>query len=461
MAQIVLPYKGWEPRPDQMPLWAYLERGGTRADVVAHRRWGKDEMCLHRGAVASQQRVGTYWHMLPEAAQARKAIWDAVNPRTNRRRIDEAFPIEIRATTRESDMFIRFKNGSTWQVLGSDNYNSFVGSPPIGVTFSEWSLADPSAWSYVRPILLENGGWAMFIWTPRGRNHATRAFDAREKDHDWFTMKMPATHTPVFTEEQLSRELKEMTDELGSEQEALAKYGQEYLVEFDVPVPGSYYGDQMRKLIEAGHVGDYPYDPAYPVYTSWDLGIDDYTAITFWQQITSKRVHVVDYFEANNLGLDDIVDEAFGGKFRWKWNMHYLPHDVKVRELGNRGRTRKVTLEGLGIKPIRPGVPRDPEERVNAVRRLLPFVYFNENTTGVLVDHLLQYKKKWSKTLNQYVGPLKDGNDHAADSVGEFAMNSRGIYIPKKEEPKDPDDRWARLFKASRSNGNGSNWKTV
>src|SRR6185312_8507339 len=135
-----------------------------------------------RAACSAFERVGTYWHMLPEASQARKAIWDAINPHTGRRRIDEAFPRELRQATREQDMLIRFVNGSTWQVVGSDNYNSLVGSPPVGVVFSEWSLAKPDSWTYIRPILAENGGWVLKIWTPRGRNHATRSFEARELD---------------------------------------------------------------------------------------------------------------------------------------------------------------------------------------------------------------------------------------------------------------------------------------
>src|SRR4051812_37277464 len=112
-----------------MALWRYLEAGGRRADVAAHRRWGKDEVALHWAAVTAQSRVGAYWHLLPEASQARKAIWDAVNPHSGRRRIDEAFPKALRAATRDADMLIRFANGSTWQVCGSDNYNSLVGSP--------------------------------------------------------------------------------------------------------------------------------------------------------------------------------------------------------------------------------------------------------------------------------------------------------------------------------------------
>ncbi len=128
---ITLP-NNWAPRRDQLKLWSYLERGGKRAVECAHRRWGKDDVALHWTAMAANDvghsgaigRVGTYWHMLPKANQARKAIWEAVNARTGKRRIDEAFPRELRSDTRETDMFIRFKNGSTFQIIGSDRYDA-------------------------------------------------------------------------------------------------------------------------------------------------------------------------------------------------------------------------------------------------------------------------------------------------------------------------------------------------
>ena len=133
--------------------------------------------------------------MLPEASQARKAVWDAVNPHTGQRRINEAFPRELRESTRETDMAIRFKSGSLWQLVGSDNFNSLVGSPPIGVVFSEFALADPQRWGYLRPILAENGGWALFITTPRGRNHAATFYEAAHQDPTWFSEQLPATDT--------------------------------------------------------------------------------------------------------------------------------------------------------------------------------------------------------------------------------------------------------------------------
>ncbi|OYW94232.1 MAG: hypothetical protein B7Z13_05180, partial [Caulobacterales bacterium 32-67-6] len=263
--EIELP-AGWRPRPYQTALWRYLEDGGLRADVAAHRRWGKDDVALNWAAVSAIQKPGVYWHLLPEAAQARKAIWEAVNPHTGRRRIDEAFPLAIRSSTREGDMSIRLANGAVWQVLGSDNYDSLMGAPPVGVVFSEWALAKPEAWTYIRPILAENGGWALFLWTPRGRNHAVRAFEARARDRAWFTQRSPATETGVFTPAQLARERAELVAETGSKEEGEARFASEYLVDFDAAAPGAYYASLLGEAQSAGRVGRVPHDPALAVH---------------------------------------------------------------------------------------------------------------------------------------------------------------------------------------------------
>jgi phage terminase large subunit len=443
-------------------MWAYLENGGKRCDVVAHRRWGKDDVSLHWAAIATHQRVGVYWHMLPEAAQARKAIWDAVNPRTGKRRIDEAFPKELRATTRDQDMLIRFKNGSTWQVLGSDNYNSFVGSPPIGVVFSEWSLARPNGWNYVRPILLENGGWAVFIWTPRGRNHATRAFEARERDPSWFTARIPATHTPVFTAEQLEAEKQELISEAGSVAEGTALFNTEYMVDFDAPVPGSYYGEQIQTAITAGRVSEVLWTPGIKVDTMWDLGIDDYTAIWFSQRISQTRINYLKFYETSDLGLDEIVKEAFKSDrltLKFQFGMHYLPHDVRVRELGAGGRSRLQTLHALGIRPIRAGIARDPEERVNAVRRLLPYSWFDAEGCQAGVDHLKQYRKRWNQSLGVFTGPLHDEHSHAADAIGEGAVNMK-LPTDKQKQDEPPKTGYTTGQKSMFAGG-VPNWKVA
>ena len=238
-AEVTLPAHGWLPRDYQRPAWAALEAGCTRLALAWHRRAGKDDLSLHWAAKSAMQlRVGGYWHMLPMANQARKAIWDAVNPRTGRRRIDDAFPSEIRDSTREQDMFIRFKNGSTWQVVGSDNYNALVGSPPVGVVFSEYALADPAAWAFLRPILAENGGWAIFISTPRGRNHFARLVDFARGDARWFGQVLTVEDSGSISLEVINSERRELRAERG-EKEAKSIIAQEYYCDFDAArLPG-------------------------------------------------------------------------------------------------------------------------------------------------------------------------------------------------------------------------------
>ena len=196
--QISLP-NGWKPRGYQKNAWRYLEGGGKHCELVWARRHGKDDLSLHWTAVSAFQKVGNYWHMLPKANQARKALWEAVNPHSGKRRIDEAFPKELRASVNDHEMMIRFINGSTWQVVGSDNFDSLVGSPPIGLVFSEWALCDPSSWAYLMPVVEENGGWVIFNTTPRGRNHAFRSVREAMKTEGQFGEILSAESTNVLS----------------------------------------------------------------------------------------------------------------------------------------------------------------------------------------------------------------------------------------------------------------------
>jgi hypothetical protein len=328
-------------------------------------------------------------------------------------------------------MMIHLKKGSTWQVVGSDNFNSLMGSPPIGVVFSEWSLAKPEAWSFIRPILAENGGWALFLWTPRGRGHATRAFESRRlRPDEWFTLRSPATETDVFTPEQLERERAEMIAELGSAEEGEARYASEYLVDFDAAAPGAYYAGLLAQAEREGRVGRVPYDPALKVDTAWDLGIDDYTAIWFFQQ-AGREVRVVDYFETSGEGLASVVRRALSER-PWQWGTHHLPHDVMVRELGT-GRSRYETLASLGLTRIAVGTAADPEERVNAARLMIPLCWFDAEQCALGLERLRGYRKRWSRSTLSWSGPLHDQASHGADAFGEFALNRRVAAAPRPE----------------------------
>lgn len=388
----------------------------------------KDDVLLHWTAVAAHRRVGTYWHLLPEAAQARKAIWDSVNSHTGRRRIDEAFPPELREVTRENEMFIRFRSGSTWQLVGSDNYDSLVGSPPIGVVFSEAALADPNAWGYIRPILLENNGWAVFISTPRGRNHLATMYEAAKDDPDWFAEILPATETGVFTTKALEVERREMAREYGPD-DGENRYLQEYMCSFQAGIPGSYYGRLMDDAEAEGRLCRVPHEPRLPVHLSYDLGIGDATAIWFFQ-LVGAETRAIRYLENSGVGIDWYVREL--DKFPYKYGEHVLPHDAEVRELGT-GKSRLEVMNSLGILRTTIIPAQRIEDGINAVRQTLPGVWFDRDNCARGIDALRSYRRNWDEKRKTFLDrPYHDWSSHSADSFRYWSLSGvRNASAPK------------------------------
>lgn len=444
--------RNWSPRVYQRPLWDYLHSGGKRACVIWHRRSGKDDVALNWTAEAAHRRVAEYWHMLPEAAQGRKVIWNAVNPHTGRRRIDQAFPIELRAKTRDDEMAIQFKNGSLWRVVGSDNYNSLMGATPAGVIFSEWALADPNAWAFLRPILMENGGWALFITTPRGPNHAKKTYDLARQEEGWFAEALPAEKTGVFTQEQLATELRELQHDYGVE-EGQALFEQEYNVSFESALVGSYYGGYLQRMVKSGRIGNIPVDRAVLVHTSWDLGISDSTAIWFIQCVGKER-RLVDYVEMSGVGLDEYarILEDKRREHGWVYGLHYFPHDIEHRELGNKGLSRVDTLKSLGIKAT--VVPQhNVNDGINAVRRMLDATWIDEKRCERGLNALRNYRREWNEKLRMFSDkPLHDWASHGSDALRTFASGFREA----KEKPKAPSVAVPRLYGSSKNRG--TNW---
>lgn len=410
----------WAPRSYQQPIWDYLKAGGKRAVAIWPRRHGKDDVALHRTAIAAHKRVGVYWHLLPQQNQARKAIWDAVNPHTGRRRIDDAFPAAIRATTREQDMMIRFKNGSTWQVIGSDNYDALVGTPPVGVVFSEWALSNPQAWSLIRPILAENGGWAMFITTPRGRNHAHRMYEMARQSDDWFAERLTANDTTVFSAETLASERAEIIAERG-EDDGDAIYQQEYMTSFSAGLPGAYYAKVIDRLEADGRITAVPYNPQAQVHTAWDLGRNDQTAIWFVQRYGTGWA-VIDYLVNTSVGIDWYVKEVRAKPYLY--GEHLMPHDAENEQLVSVTGSIADTAKGMGLEGIRI-VPRTASvaNDINEVRQTLPLCWFDKDKTEKGVDALRAYRRIWDEKLKAYRDtPLHDWASDPADAFRTFAI---------------------------------------
>lgn len=438
MAKVIRIPNGWDPRPYQMNAWKALESGKKRVILVWHRRSGKDDVGMHWAATQLLQRVGTYWHLLPEYAQARKAIWEAVDPHKGIRRIDIAFPKALRESTREDTMSIRFKNGSYWHLVGSDNYNALVGTPPVGIVASEWALADPKAWGYIRPILLENDGWALFVTTSRGRNHAAKMYEDYRDDPTWHVELLKANETGVFTEEQLASERSEYVKDFG-EEAGNALFEQEYMCSFDAPTFGAYFAAELRRMEDDGRLASIPIDRAVPVHTAWDLGYSDSTAIWFIQCVGKER-RLIDYAEASGMGFDYyaklLKDKGY------VYGDHYFPHDIAQHMIGM-DRSRMETLRSLGISAT--VVPQgDLNDGINATRRLLDSCWIDRKRCSRGLECLRQYRREWDDKGKVWKPkPLHDWASHGADSLRTFAVGFSEKYMDK--QPK----RYTRLSSGS------------
>lgn len=429
-----------------MPAWLAWERGIKRSLLVWHRRAGKDELSLQKFAVASQLRPANYWHCLPMYEQARKAIWEAVNPHSGKKRIDEAFPHEIRARTDNSSMVVEFKTGSVYRVVGSDNPDSLVGAPPLGIAFSEWAISNPSAWGLLQPILLENGGWADFITTPRGRNHVHGMLKmARERPDTWFSQVLTVDDTQQVTLEQIE-EAKAGYVSLFGEEAAEALIQQEYWCSFDAAILGAYYGKEIARARAEGRIkAELEIEEDVPVHTAWDLGVGDTMAIWFWQAVPGPRgqgqILVVDYYEAQGYGIGHYADviKQKARERKYERGVDFVPHDARVREQGSWGPDGKAKqrVEVMKEQGLNPKVVKQHkiDDGISAVRQVFHRCQFDEARTGAKgLEALTQYEREWDDDKKTFKDqPLHNWASHGSDAFRALAFGYKEVVLAEPE----------------------------
>jgi len=216
---ITVPYQ-FSPRSYQERVMKAITAGEKRAVCVWHRRSGKDKTAINIMAKEMLRRVGSYFYFFPTYAQGRKVLWEGMDkagmPFLNH------FPKEIVANKNTIEMKLTLVNGSILRIVGTDNIDSVVGTNPVGCVFSEYSLQNPVAWDYVRPILAENGGFAIFLFTPRGKNHGWRILE-QAKSEGWFSQILAYDDTWAIEKDVIAKEQKEMPQDL-FEQEYACKF---------------------------------------------------------------------------------------------------------------------------------------------------------------------------------------------------------------------------------------------
>lgn len=439
LAKIRLP-NNWTPRHYQLEAWDYLEKGGKHAELVWHRRSGKDELGLHRTAVASFERVAGYWYMLPKYNQARKAIWDAVNPHTGKKRIDEAFPHEIRKSVNNQEMKMTFLNDSVFQVVGSDNPDSLVGSPPAGIVYSEWALSNPDVRAYLRPIIMENGGWQIFNTTPRGRNHALRTLEAAKRDPKAFAQILSVRDTKIFTEDQISAELQNYIDDFG-EDYGTAKFEQEYLCSFDAANLGAILARSITVAEREGRItDDCKFDPeGADIEISCDLGRRDSATWWFWQPVVGGY-DLIDSDSGWGIDAEEWCERLNKRLSKYKrangkqaLGHFWLPHDAKAKTFAAKRSAEETFAQAFGWDKVRQVSKTSIADRVNAARVLISRVRFHATNNATALDGLRAWAYEYNDETKTFASePEHDWASHYGDGFSYGCQVMQEVAPPKK-----------------------------
>jgi hypothetical protein len=394
----------YAPRRQFVPFHQRKERF---ACIVTHRRAGKTVACiqdLQRGATSCENLRPRFAYLSPFLKQSKAVAWDYL-------RAAMAPLRQFGATVHESELRVDYPKGGQVRLYGADNPDAMRGIYLDGIVLDEYADMDPRVWSeIIRPALADRLGWAVFIGTPKGRNAFFELWRRSQAEDGWFSMMLKASETGLIAASELALAGRDLSEE---------QYAQEFECSFDAAVIGSYYGKQLLRAELDKRIGNVSYEPAAMVWTAWDLGIRDATAIWF-AQVVGREVRIIDYYEASGVDLGHYVREINARPYVYAG--HIVPHDAQARELGT-GKSRLEVLESLGLRNITLAPLHRIEDGINAVRLFVPKCWFDEQKCERGLDALKLYRSDWDDKLQVLrPGPVHDWTSHAADAFRYLAM---------------------------------------
>lgn len=397
---------------------AFHERKERWACIVAHRRAGKSVACvmdLIDHALRCTKDAGRFSYVSPTYSQSKEIAWSYL----------KRFSADVPGVEqRESDLMVNFPNGARVRLYGADTFDRLRGGYNDGLIMDEYGDIDPRAWPEVlRPSLADRKGWAVFIGTPKGHNHFYETHELAQINSDWYSVVLKASQTRILPEDELADMRQAMSED---------QFRQEMECDFDAAIRGAIYRAELAAIETSGRLCSVPYDPAVPVWTGWDLGIGDATAI-FCAQLVGREVHIIAYYEATGEPLTHYVEWLDRQPYRY--GIDLLPHDAAARELGT-GKTREELLRANGRK-VRVVPRQEVDDGINAAKMLLGRCWFDREKTARGRECLAHYRRDFNDKMGIYkASPIHDWSSHAADSFRTLAMGLRETQAKPEPTPK-------------------------
>lgn len=441
MARVITIPNGFYPRPYQLDTMKAFFLDKTRNFIdIEHRRAGKDEKWLNIMIAASQMRVGTYLHTFPVYKTAVAAIWEGIDDYG--RPFLDRFPKHLIDKVNHSKTYIKFKNGSIYRLGGADKYDSWMGTNPVFVLFSEYAIQDPQAANFFAPILLNNGGWQAYIYTPRGRNHGYHLYQRNKDNPDWFCQHLTVNDTfrnnglPVIDAQKIESERRR-----GISEEIIQ---QEYFCSFDAAIEGAYFAKSLRRARDEGRICDFQINTDWPVSTYWDLGQHDKTCIWFIQKQGAREEYAaIGYYENFNQPVNHYINKVY--EFRDRHGLtfyrHYAPHDVRKTESDNLRIIERYLRGGLRMEVVKR--IKSKQDGIEAARSIIHRCRFHETNCERGLAALNSYHGVRDDKKGIFGAPVHDWASDGSDAFMQFAQthqqlstsNGRIIYNAVNSSP--------------------------
>ena len=408
------------PRPQ---FEAFHRREQRFSCVVAHRRAGKTVACVNElvaRALLTEKADARFAYIAPLYRQAKDVAWTylkhAAQPFV-------AGPSEIR----ESELRVRLVNGNWITLYGSDNPDSLRGLYLDGAILDEFGDCRPSLWAeVVLPTLTDRQGWAVFIGTPKGRNHFWQVYERSKKDPSWFSMTLKASESGLLSPSDIAEVRSQLTEE---------QYRQEFEADFSAAVEGTYYASLIGELETSKHIRPVEgslWDPAQPVYAACDLGFSDSTAFWFWQH-RPDGIAVIDYEEDAGKPLIHYLELLVDKPYRYA--TIYLPHDARAKTLQTGRSTVEQVLDYFSDTDVHIDITPSLklQHGIDAARMVLPHCHIDYTACETGVEALRHYRRRYDELNKQFSDkPLHDWSSHGADAFRYLALVAR-MHLPKQK----------------------------
>lgn len=409
----VIPYK---PRS---VFRSFHKRKNRWACIVAHRRCGKTVACINdviKAALIENKSDGRYAYVCPLLSQAKAVAWDYLL----------RFTDGIRIASNATELSVTLPHGARIRLYGADLPDSLRGQYFDGVIMDEYADMRPRVWGEViRPLLADRKGWAVFIGTPKGHNSFYDIWRTARTDPEWMCLTLRASETRILDDVELRDAAKGMTED---------QYAQEFECSFEAAITGAIFGREMADAEKQGRVCAVPWDDAARVFTAWDIGYRDDTAIWFYQ-VVREEIHLVDFHASSGADIDFYANVITSKPYAYA--KHWLPHDARAKTLASGGKSVVEQLAshlGIGKLDIVPNLGL--QSGIQAARLCLPRCYFDAEKTGDGVEALKQYQREWDDDKKAFrEQPRHDWTSHPSDAFRMMAVAWR-----RNEKPEPPPE---------------------